>query len=331
MTIKLISLSNIPETSEKPEKTQLALNQLNILTERARENLQNVRAENTRRAYTMHWRAFVAWCEDHGVSSNPASPRDIVLYLNWLDLAGKTVATINSARSAISHAHRLRGNSTADNPARAAVVAETLEGFAHRAKPQKQAKALLQADLEAIRSTAMLPRARSRAGRPERPELAKARGRVDIALCQALRDAGLRRSEASELRWQDVEQWPDGSGRITIHRSKTNQTGESQTVGITRSGMNALLAIRPENPGPEERVFRLSPSQISRRVAAAARSAGLGEGFSGHSGRVGLARNMSGNGAPVNETMRQGRWRNADTVARYTRGESAGAALNWIG
>ena len=39
---------------------------------------------------------------------------------------------------------------------------------------------------------------------------------------------------------------------------------------------------------PAAPVFGLSTSQIGRRVNAAAKAAGLGEGFTGHSGRVGM-------------------------------------------
>ena len=44
----------------------------------------------------------------------------------------------------------------------------------------------------------------------------------DLALVAALSDAGLRRSEASSLTWGDVQRWDDGSGRITVIRSKTD-------------------------------------------------------------------------------------------------------------
>ena len=101
-------------------------------------------------------------------------------------------------------------------------------------------------------------------------------------------------------------------------------------MAITKAAMSALEAIRPPETRPGQRVFNLSPNQISRRIRQAAQHAGLGDGFSGHSGRVGLARTMSANGAPVNATMKQGRWKRADTVARYTRNEEAGAALKWI-
>ncbi len=80
-------------------------------------------------------------------------------------------------------------------------------------------------------------------------------------------------------------------------------------------------------------MFRLSESQIARRVKAIAKAAGLvdWEFFSGHSGRVGMARRMAQNGAPTHEIERQGRWeQGGGMVGRYTRGESDGSALQYL-
>ena len=74
-------------------------------------------------------------------------------------------------------------------------------------------------------------------------------------------------------------------------------------------------------------------SQIARRVKMIAKAAGLAgwEFFSGHSGRVGMARRMAQNGAPTHEIERQGRWKEGGgMVGRYTRGESAGSALRYL-
>ena len=303
---------------------------LGQLDRAARVNLENTKSPHTRRAYARHWRDFEHWCQEMGLQAMPARASDIVRYLNHLEIQGRSIATIRLARSALVHAFRLWGIRDHENPGRDGVVSETLKGMSTRSKPQKQAAALLPESLNAIRATAMLPRERSNGGRPEAKERAILRGRIDIALCLLLRDAGLRRSEAAAITWEDVEDWPDGSGRLRILRSKTNRTGEPEVVAITPAGMAALEVIRPEEPLPGQSVFGLSERQISRRIKDAAESAGLGEGYSGHSGRVGLARTMTDNGAPVNVTMKQGRWRRAETVARYTRGESAGAALRWI-
>ena len=101
--------------------------------------------------------------------------------------------------------------------------------------------------------------------------------------------------------------WDDGSGRITVIRSKTDVEAAGAVVAITPAAMRALDAIRPA--GVDEKVFGLSESQIARRVKVIAKAAGLAdwEFFSGHSGRVGMARRMAQNGAPTHEIERQGR------------------------
>ena len=60
-----------------------------------------------------------------------------------------------------------------------------------------------------------------------------------------LSDGGLRRSEAAALTWGDVQRWDDGSGRITVVRSKTDTEAQGAVVAITPTAMRALDAIRP--------------------------------------------------------------------------------------
>ena len=160
-----------------------------------------------------------------------------------------------------------------------------------------------------IRLTAVQPRRRGRG--LEAPEQAAERGRFDLALVAVLSDAGLRRSEAAELTWGDVQRWDDGSGRITVVRSKTDVEAAGAVVAVTPAAMQALDAIRPAGIGGAVKVFGLSESQIARRVKVIAKAAGLAdwEFFSGHSGRVGMARRMAQNGAPTHEIERQGRWK----------------------
>ena len=90
------------------------------------------------------------------------------------------------------------------------------------------------------------------------------------------------------------------SGCITVVRSKTDAGAQGAVVAITPAAMGALSAIRPAGAGAEARVFELSESQIARRVKAIAKAVGLAdwEFFSGHSGRVGMARRMAQNALP---------------------------------
>ncbi len=233
------------------------------------------------------------------------------------------------ATSAITKAHEWAGH---ESPCKDRGVRASLKGWGRRlAKPQRQAGALTADVLAVIRLTAVLPRLRGRGF--ETAEQAAVRAKFDLALVAVLSDAGLRRSEASSLTWGDVQRWDDGSGRITVIRSKTDVEAAGAVVAVTPAAMRALDAIRPMGVGGEQKVFGLSESQIARRVKAVAKAAGLAdwEFFSGHSGRVGMARRMAQNGAPTHEIERQGRWKQGGgMVGRYTRGETAGSALRYL-
>ncbi len=286
----------------------------------------------TRRAYRTAWNAWIGWCDGNGHEPLPAGQETVAAYPTARAESGASMSTIRMACSAINAAHETAGHaSPTKSPAitgRRSVVA----GLAKRAAREgrgahRQVGALTSAALAAIRATARTPRKTGRG--LESTASARQRGIVDIALCQVLRDAGLRRSEAAALTWGDVRQESDGSGRIHIAWSKTDQAGEGATVAITRQAVRALAAIR--NGAPDDAgVFGLSPSQISRRVKAAAEAAGLGSDFAGHSGRVGLARKMVAARAPSTVILLQGRWGEERMIKRYARAESVGAALAYL-
>ena len=291
--------------------------------------LTAVLSDNTRRTYGTQWQLFDDWCDKVGLISLPAEPLTVARYLAARAGSGASIATLRLATSAISKAHEW---AKLESPCRDPGVRASLKGWGRRlAKPQRQSGALTADVLAVIRLTAVQPRRRGRGF--ETPEQAEERARFDVALVAALSDAGLRRSEASSLTWGDVRRWEDGSGRITVIRSKTDVEAQGAVVAITPAAMNALDVIRPAGVGGEVRVFGLSESQIARRVKAIAKAAGLAdwEFFSGHSGRVGMARRMAQNGAPTHEIERQGRWKQGGgMVGRYTRGESAGSALRYL-
>ena len=66
-------------------------------------------------------------------------------------------------------------------------------------------------------------------------------------------------------------------------------------IYIGKHAADALRAIRPaeELLDLQAPVFNLSPQQIGRRVSAVAKAAGLGEDFTGHSGRVCMAQDLA--------------------------------------
>ena len=198
------------------------------------------------------------------------------------------MATIRQARAAIIKGAELAGWPKPGGPG----VAEMMRGLGRILRgAQKQAAPLHAGALAAIRATAFTRR-RTRGGHIETVEYARRRGLVDVALASVMRDGLLRVSEAAALRWGDVELAGDGSGRIRIPESKTDQEAEGVVLYLGPAAVEALLAIRPEEAVIDAvtPVFNLHPDTIRRRLQQAARAAGLPgwRDITGHAGRVGI-------------------------------------------
>ena len=167
-----------------------------------------------------------------------------------------SIATLRLATSAIAKAHQWAGH---ESPCRDRGVREALKGWGRRlAKPRRQAGALTANTLAVIRLTALKPHARGRGF--ETAEQAAERARFDLALVEVLSDGGLRRSEAAALTWGDMQRCDDGSGRITVIRSKTDvevQGGQTAMLGLAAmircAGMGDLCAPMglPFQSGPQ--------------------------------------------------------------------------------
>ena len=166
-----------PEPAKKEQTSTMVSERVQRLDTAAKETLMQARAENTYRAYTIWWQDFVQWCQDLEFQHCPTTPRELVRYLNHLKLKGRSLSTIRTARTAVSYVHRIMGIPDAQNPAQDLLVTETMKGMSTRAKPQTQAKAMLPEALDAIRSTAMLPRDRSNAGPAREPGQSKKQGK----------------------------------------------------------------------------------------------------------------------------------------------------------
>lgn len=62
----------------------------------------------------------------------------------------------------------------------------------------------------------------------------------------------------------------------------------------------------------------LNGQSIARRIAAAAAAAGIKGRITGHSGRVGLAGELTARGASTTEIMLSGGWKTARMVSHYS-------------
>ena len=272
------------------------------------------RAQNTQRAYLGHWTRFRSWAQEQGLDLPEGLEAALCDYLVRLAEDGKRMATIRQARAAIIKGAELAGWPKPGGSG----VAEMMRGLGRILRgPQRQAAPLHAEALAAIRASASY-----RDGGIRRC------GAWSTALASVMRDGLLRVSEAAALRWGDLELAGDGSGRIRIPESKTDQEAEGVVLYLGPAAVEALLAIRPEEAVIDAvtPVFNLHPDTIRRRLQQAARAAGLPgwRDITGHSGRVGMAQDLSAAGFALPELMTAGRWKSPRMPARYTERQAAG-------
>ena len=198
-------------------------------------------SNNTRTNYRAQWRRFTDWTQKRGTNALPADPVQVAAYLaERMELHMHKPATLRAAAAAIGFIHRSSG---LDNPCDTKEVKKTLSGATRKVGSQQaQAEGLTDRALEAIRVTAYIPR-RSRGGNFESAATARRRGRVDTAMISLMRDALLRVSEASALRWEDLTAEEDGTGRLIIRRSKTDTHGEGVVVFVSAAKMQSLRIL----------------------------------------------------------------------------------------
>ena len=278
----------------------------------------------TRKAYTSAWNRFQVWARQEGVKSLPAEPVTVAAYLVHRDALGLSFSSLEMDRKAVNFFHQSAGFPT---PTASVSVKMTMAGVRKRAAERgraepRQALGLRETGLRAIVETAHKRRVYP-SGRTESRKAARIRGSVDVAIASVMRDAMLRRHEAANLRWGEVEFRPDGSSRVTIRRSKTSDQSTVLYVGLRATA--ALKRIRPCDPAPAGTVFGVrSGRTISRRIAAMCLQAGLGKGYTGHSPRVGMTQDLAAQGAGLVAIMNAGRWKSSRMPAHYSRGEAAG-------
>ena len=99
--------------------------------------------------------------------------------------------------------------------------------------------------------------------------------------------------------------------------------------GVSRALRTLRTATTPE---PGHRVVPLSAQMIGLRFTAAAQSAGVESRVTAHSGRVGLASELTSRGASTTDVMLAGNWKTSRMVAHYSAGATAerGAVARYL-
>ena len=281
--------------------------------------MRKLLAANTRRAYASALRKL-----DATLQGQELTDRTLAAYVGSLAREGLSPTSAATVIAAVKQRYEERDLQFPGSK----LTRDTLSGFRRQAArqpaPRGQAQAVTLEDATAMLAAACKPRPRGRGGMESR-RTAERRGIVDAAIVAVLFQAGLRRCEAAALVWADIEDAADGEGvLIHVRTSKTNQEGTAVDTRYVKDGFAAALRrLRVECGSDRSQanrpVFTLSGQQISRRFTAAAKAAGIPGRVTAHSGRVGLASELTRRGASVTETMLAGGWTTARMVAPLRR------------
>ena len=279
-------------------------------------------AGRTRERYDGAWRIFCRWLEARGISTELPMTSELVA-LSVIELSDRqSLSSVQMSLAGIAYMHRGGGY---PSPTNDAIVKDVLAGL-RRIKniQQKQAPPLYAADIEKIIRTACNPRPSSRITESdngyEKRYVAERRGRIEIASVLSMRDGLLRVSEARDLRWKDVTWSDDGSGTAHIRYAKGDQKGEGAVQWLSPRTMRALEGIRPKDAQETDRVFGTKyRNTIYDRIRRAASAAGLGDGYSGHSPRIGMIYDMVTADVSPTAIIHAARWKDPAMLVRYTR------------
>lgn len=273
-------------------------------------------APNTRRAYAAAVQRFLT-----ALDGRPVNDVTTAAYIADLMDSGYAPATIRQAASAIGAWARATNTTDPRGP----LTQQTLRGAVrqNREVGRGQVDPIDRNDMELVARKAARTRTTA--------------GLRDAALIRVGSDALLRISEIAALRVEDVVFEQDGSGRVVIRQSKSDQEARGAVLFLgkpTVKAVQAWIEAADLQDGPLfRRVSRtgivlgnapLSTRAVRSIIQRRAAEAGVEGRISGHSLRTGCAKSLVRAGADLPALMQAGRWSDAATAAGYAAGELAG-------
>lgn len=111
---------------------------------------------------------------------------------------------------------------------------------------------------------------------------------------------------------------------ISLRSSKTDQEGEGDMRLLKDQCTDAVRELRNDREflgkaHPYDQVIGLSDRAINRRLQAACNAAGLMGRLTSHSGRIGLASELTQRGAEIGAVALAGGWRSPAMVIHYSK------------
>ena len=270
-------------------------------------------SDNTRRAYQSDIRHYETWG-----GQLPATTETILRYLHAF---AETLnpRTLSRHITALKQWHRYQHF---PDPTEPPIVSKTLTGIARvHGKPKEKAPPLLPEHLIkivgylSIQSTLVACR--------------------DNALLQVGFLGAFRRSELVVIKAEDIH-WQSAGIEILIPKSKTDQLNAGQycvipngneqlcavhalKIWLEKANIKESFIFRRIHRGNNISNLNITPDAVNDILKKHAISASIDNAmdFSSHSMRRGLATTASRDGVSIPAIMRQGRWKQVDTVMEY--------------
>ena len=130
---------------------------------------------------------------------------------------------------------------------------------------------------------------------------------------------------------QGAHQVQSGAGVGTARRTfATSRTDAPLRFASSAPAHRFRSGLRPD--GTAQVLGGINGQSIARRLTAAASAAGIEGRITGHSGRVGLAVELTRRGAPEQATAKAGGWKSSRMVAHYAAAVAAeqGAVATYL-
>lgn len=287
------------------------------------EDLKIAYAPNTLKSWRADWRVWTEFCARAGHAPLPASLPALRTFITERIAAGRKRATIEHYLATLTVVHRLAELPSPMDSMEARLMWRGLRRE-HLSARQRQAKGLTLDAIETIVASL---------------DLSIPRDLRDAALVSTAFETMFRRSELIVLRIEDLSEEADGSGRIFLPSSKTDQEGSGflqylspETLGLIKDWLalaglvdGPIFRSTPKSNKPDRYATPLSDRDIARIFKQRALQAGLdAKLISGHSTRVGAAQDLIAANFSGAEIMRQGRWKTERMVIRYSESLQAG-------
>ena len=273
------------------------------------KNLKNSKAaRNTLRAYQSDFKDFSVFCAKNGLSSIPADPKILSLYLTHLSATSK-FSTLKRRIASISVIHKIKGHYL---DTKHPIIMENLHGIKRvKGSNQKAKKPILISDLKLIIHAIH---------ESNKPENKKIRDKTLILIGFA---GGFRRSELVNIEYEDIEFVNEGV-KIFIKRSKTDQSGEGMIKAIPYFDNKLFCPVKSlkiwinHSEIKSGKIFDISDKSVALIIKKYASLAGLDANkYGGHSLRSGFATSAAESGAEERNIMAMTGHKTTQMVRRY--------------